>query len=377
MSTGVGEESIPRQPTSRLSMSSRAPPFSVQAPTTAAASATSTQLENGRDQATDAWPASYHYYKDGSERKPLRAVANPVDDVDNFLEAQFSLGRLNGMLKHLWFAGSRRPAMQLHFQVAMGRQIVLADRMDLHLLWDSTGRLFMKPLPTFLLSPSDSPTSAGKDEALLLRCSETARSVALGFLYTYACLICSETDFHMANQMYLLPRKDDDSTIKWTAWKKLAREILRMHDVEKVHPRFQRAELRMSRLNTIHRLTGLSAFDPDVSSWNNYSSLFLDNLTWISAATILIALVLTAMQVGLATDRLKGDQGFQRASYGFTVFAILGPMCAFGLVVLAALLNLTMDLPVLFRDMRALARASVHGRGHQRGTGGTSSGLPP
>lgn len=40
------------------------------------------------------------------------------------------------------------------------------------------------------------------------------------------------------------------------------------------------------------------------------------------------------MQVGLATDALGKDQSFQSASYGFTVFSIVGPLAATGLIVL-------------------------------------------
>ncbi|KAI1385836.1 uncharacterized protein F4822DRAFT_414280 [Hypoxylon trugodes] len=81
----------------------------------------------------------------------------------------------------------------------------------------------------------------------------------------------------------------------------------------------------------------------------------------MTAGTVFIALVLTAMQVGLATDRLKYDERFQQASYGFTVFAILGPLGAFGLAVLGALLNLLKDLPWLFASNRV--RESDNGGG--------------
>ena len=55
------------------------------------------------------------------------------------------------------------------------------------------------------------------------------------------------------------------------------------------------------------------------------------------------------MLVGLVTDQLKNNTSFMAAPYGFTVFAILGPLCAFGLVLLAALYNLMKDLPYLLR----------------------------
>ncbi|GAB1311990.1 hypothetical protein MFIFM68171_02200 [Madurella fahalii] len=59
------------------------------------------------------------------------------------------------------------------------------------------------------------------------------------------------------------------------------------------------------------------------------------------------------MQVGLATERLQGNTAFQQASYGFTIFAILGPLCAFGLVVLDALFHLVKDLPSLLGKQRS------------------------
>ena len=45
-----------------------------------------------------------------------------------------------------------------------------------------------------------------------------------------------------------------------------------------------------------------------------------------------IAIVLTAMQVGLATDALQNNRAFQSVSHGFTVVSILGPLVAIGLV---------------------------------------------
>lgn len=307
--------------------------------------------ENGEEKGTtDALPASYQYY----ETSGKRVVANPADDVPAFLQRELSLGGLAGMLKHLWFAGAKHPATPLHFQVAMGREIVVADRIDLHLLWDNGGKLFLKPVPRFLLDPTFWRSN--------LRCPDACachnlpadacrgggpRKVALGFLYTYVCLISSESDFFVANENRLLPRRSNDATIEWADWKALARELLEAHDPGHVHPRFHHAELRLSRINTIHRFTRLPPFDPYIRGWRNYGSLFRDNLAWMAAATIFIALVLTAMQVGLATERLQGNADFQQASYGFTVFAILGPMCAFGLVVLGALFNLVKDLPWL------------------------------
>jgi hypothetical protein len=347
----------------------------------------------------DKLPASYHYYEAHGKKKS-RVVADPAEGVKSFLKRELSLGDLGEMLRHLWFAGAKHRATQLHFQVAMGREIVVADRMDLHLLWDN-GKIFLKPIPRYLLdsdfwqlnlkcldtctcqNPGGAPPAAnpgqlpGNQEQPPVNheqppvnpgllpanqepppCMDAPRKIALGFLYTYACLISSESDFFVANEKRLLPRDTEDSTIKWENWKKLVRELVKNYDPNKIHPRFLRAELRLSRINNISRFTRLPPFDPYLRGWRNYSSLFRDNLAWMAAATVFIALVLTAMQLGLATDRLKDNRSFQRASYGFTVFSILGPMCAFGLVALGALFNLVKDLPWLIGGEKAPAQVA-------------------
>ncbi|OAL53459.1 hypothetical protein IQ07DRAFT_641843 [Pyrenochaeta sp. DS3sAY3a] len=304
----------------------------------------------------DLLPATYHYYE--TPRK--RAIGNPADDVSLFLQRELSLGSLVDMLKHLWFAGARRPAIPLHLHIAMGREIALADRMDLHLLWDNNGKLFIKPIPRYLLDVTfcstnlQTPSNCTCQNFPTKTCGCTPRRVALGFLYTYACLISSESDFHLANELRLLPRNDNDAPIDWAAWKTLTRDLLRIYQRDRTiaHPRFHRAELRLSRLNTIHRFTSLPLFEPYLRSRYNYTGFFRNNITWITAATVFVALVLSAMQVGLTTQRLQTNASFQRASYGFTLFAILGPICAFGLVVLYALFILVKDLPLLLRGRR-------------------------
>ena len=68
--------------------------------------------------------------------------------------------------------------------------------------------------------------------------------------------------------------------------------------------------------------------------WNQYSIFFRDNFAVLASATVYIAIVLTAMQVGPATD-LRNVDIFQSVSYGFTVFSILGPLVATSLIILA------------------------------------------
>ncbi|KAK4073084.1 hypothetical protein Purlil1_13133 [Purpureocillium lilacinum] len=69
-------------------------------------------------------------------------------------------------------------------------------------------------------------------------------------------------------------------------------------------------------------------------AWDRYGAFFRDNLAWLASATVYIAIVLAAMQVGLATE-LGHNDAFQSASYGFTVFSIVGPLAIMALIVLA------------------------------------------
>lgn len=305
------------------------------------------------DGATDLLPASYHYYKANGKRM----VADPARDVLAFLRNELSLGRLDEMLQHLWFAGAKRAPKQLHSQVAVGREIVVVDRMDLHLVWDKDGKIFLKSLPRFLLDPDFwqknlmCPYGCMCPGYSAPSCRDELRKVALGFLYTYACLISSETDFFLANEKRLLPRKKMDATIEWEEWKDLARGLLNGHDPDNVHPRFLRAELRLSRINTINRFTRLPPFQSYLRGWNNYGSFYRDNLAWMAGTAVFVAVVLAAMQVGLATERLQRSASFQSASSGFTVFCILGPICAFGLMVLGSILKFFIaDLPAALKQ---------------------------
>lgn len=61
--------------------------------------------------------------------------------------------------------------------------------------------------------------------------------------------------------------------------------------------------------------------------------MFKANLAPIAGTIVYIGLVLTAMQVGLATYRLSNDDAFQNVSYGFTVFSILAPIILVFLVI--------------------------------------------
>ncbi|KAI6381343.1 hypothetical protein MCOR25_001274 [Pyricularia grisea] len=253
------------------------------------------------------------------------------------IDTETDLERLDKVHQHLWLTGRPMPPRPLHYQRSVGREIVISERMDMHLVWGD-GRIYIKPLPRFFLEPCfwtadlsgrsrlQQKDTAGEDERL-----EEYRRRARGFLYTYAAMVASESDFRIARDHHLLPED-----LEWQAWRKLVAQLLSSEPTAmyaSMHRRFLYGELRLSRLNKIYFYweTPLANY---TAMFNQYGSFFRHNLGLLVSSIGYVVVVLTAMQVGLATD-LKDNQAFQSASYGFAIFAILGPLAALGLIVVA------------------------------------------
>lgn len=232
------------------------------------------------------------------------------------------------------------PPRALHRQILLGREIILTEQMDLHLVW-SESRIYLKPIPRFLLEPqfwTDYLTCLAD-----CKCPETPPQVptegpmicnnrrlwacALGFLISYTALISHESDFHIAQGAHLLT---DD--INWFNWHTFVRELLDTESTyTQINKRFIYGELRLNRLNTIFRLTGgpIRGYQPGFSQ---YGSFFRANFTWLASLLGYMVVVLAAMQVGLGTNALQNNESFQAASYGFTLFTIVGSLLAVAII---------------------------------------------
>ncbi|KAF3059940.1 hypothetical protein GL218_04709 [Daldinia childiae] len=320
----------------------------------------------------DDFPASF---------RDTKGKIHILNDPTAFLSKELSLQKLEVFSKYFWAIGSKRPAAPLNYQIYSRREIIPCERLDLHLVWTNDGRIFIKPLPRFLLSlevwdeylncnvdckcqrgPAKLDTSnalqtphrhgpdnlrganinqAGsiwpqRDVCALRRC-------ALGFLYSYVCLLTYESDFAYAKEHHLLPRSAEESEIHWDDWKKFSKEILAKYKEADVHPRFHRGELRLSRLNFFSRFTQWPLFTSYIRGWRNYGSLVRDNITSLATVTVFIALILTAMQVALATDQIKANPRLMDVSYGFSIFAIFAPLFVLFLVIIEVFYNLLKD----------------------------------
>ncbi|PKS10410.1 hypothetical protein jhhlp_002161 [Lomentospora prolificans] len=269
-------------------------------------------------------PASY--------RTKLDDLAAASDDVDACVANELNLQRLNRVYPWLWIAGRPMPPRPLHHQLLLSREIVITERMDIHLVWTG-GHIYIKPMPRFLLEPhfwyrhlSCRCSGNGGKHTGDLCAPEKLRKCAIGFLFSFAALITHESDFFIAKEKHLLPEG-----VTWHAWRSFVRELDTEHIYRKIDQRFFYGELRLSRLNKIYFFmqTPLRSY---MTRWQQYSGFLQHNLAGIGSAIIYITIVLTAMQVGLATNTLRDSNMFQSVSYGFTIFSILGPPVALGLL---------------------------------------------
>ncbi|OAR02603.1 hypothetical protein LLEC1_06425 [Akanthomyces lecanii] len=288
---------------------------------------------------------------------------------------ELDLQRLTDVHDWLWFAGLPRLPRPLHHQLLIGHEIVITERLDMHLVW-TTGRLFLKPIPRYLLEPSfwtenlncALGCACAHDGKLATQTtttfchSQTLRRRALGFLFSYAALVSHESDFRSAQAKLLLP-----SEVRWLDWRVFVDELDLEHIYSRIDPRFYHAELRLSRLNILYAALR-TPFRGYVPLWNQYGLFIRDNFAWLAGATVYIAIVLTAMQVGLVTESLAHSSSFQAASYGFTVFSILGPLITAALIIIASICVLIVNIirALRFTDRR-IAKINSQGREYSSG----------
>ncbi|CAG8423467.1 unnamed protein product [Penicillium salamii] len=274
-----------------------------------------------------------------SVRTSDQTLANPSKDIQKFLKKDLSVGKLNKIDRYLWLAGAPTPPKPLNYQIATSRLISVDERIDMHMVWEEPRQLHLKPVPRYLLDHQFWETHLICKKSCCISCNDTTstpgachkelKKCALGFLCSYMALIQFESDYTIARQYRLLP-----DNITWEMWLNLVHQLLD-NDVcnpAKINSRYLFGELRLSRLNTIYAIRHGSVLSGYQYTYQNYTELFHDYLAPLTVATVYVALVLTAMQVGLATTVLGGSVSFQNVSYGFTLFAIFGPLVGILLV---------------------------------------------
>jgi uncharacterized membrane protein len=279
-------------------------------------------------------PSAYH-----DDRRSLKTIdRHDSTSFGAYLKHDLNVQRLNKVHKHLWLAGLPQISRTLHSHIMIGRQVLLSERADLHLIWQANS-LYLKPLPDYLMDHSIWRDFLCNDLSLY--------QDANGFLYSYMCLICHKSDLKIAHDLGLLSKEIDWQ--QWTAFSKVVLSHLDYAGLRNISCRYLYGELRLARLNMIYRFcsktTSLRTFIRGYQyTYREYSTFLHRNFAWVLTAIVYITIVLTAMQVGLATNELKDDDRFHHASYGFTVFSIVAPLILVFVVVVLLLALVVFNL---------------------------------
>ncbi|KAI0445803.1 hypothetical protein F4803DRAFT_108112 [Xylaria telfairii] len=246
----------------------------------------------------------------------------PVKDLSSFLRLDLETVMIDRIYDYLWFARDRSlHARPLHQYAVLRRQIVLTEIPSEHLISDYSV-VFIKPLPSYLLL----------HEFWAVHLSHPAlHSAACGLLLSYTWLITYRSDFDIAKDNRLLPEN-----LTWDAWKSVATSFVDHLDASQTQlfsKRYHYGELRMGRVNYIYKLVpslwfdGKPLFDGKpfrgfmpTSMWNG--SFVERNTARLLGLFVFFSLILSAMQVGLATSQLQNDVNFVRAAYGFAIASL-------------------------------------------------------
>ncbi|KAL6883197.1 hypothetical protein HDV57DRAFT_478559 [Trichoderma longibrachiatum] len=246
-------------------------------------------------------------------------ILNPIGNMEEFLHQELLVRKINAVQDWLWACGRPMPPRPLHHQLVLSRDIIVTENPELHLIWGPKG-IHLKPLPEYLLDPAFwEQHILSSSHPIRMEIEQCAR----GFLFSYCALIAHHSDFRLARERGLLP-----DAVSWEYWKTLSSQVLENHCYSAVNPRYWYGELRLGRLNKIYRfrkghlLRGYSR----ISGYAIYGDLIRDNFASLVTVLGYVVIVLTAMQVGLATDKLVSNSAFQAASYGLTVFSIIAPL---------------------------------------------------
>lgn len=253
---------------------------------------------------------------------PASYTASPNHDLYKlYFKAELDLRRLHDISSYLPLAGFHENPEPLHLQKLKCREIFITEQIDLHMVYH-WNQLYIKPLPVWLLKPS-----VWEDHL----CNSDNFPAAIGFLLSYTHLIRYESDYRIAKEKSLLPEG-----LSWKAWVQLANEL--RNNEATTHERFRYGLLSLGRLNLICRCVNFSLITGYLPFLNvNFAEYLQHNFGYLLTVFVYMTMVLSAMQVGLATKQLQNQHIFMQIAAGFAIFSIVLPFCVLLGIMLAAI----------------------------------------
>ncbi|KAE8419576.1 hypothetical protein BDV36DRAFT_251250 [Aspergillus pseudocaelatus] len=171
------------------------------------------------------------------------------EEVDKFLARELRTNMLERLSPYLTFIARRSGAHidALDEHIGKGREIVVTENPDLHLVW-YYNTLYLKPIPHCLLNYAfwrkyfsrNHQAQPYDVSALGSNCL-----YALGFLRSYYHLICHESDFKLAVKQHLIPKG-----ISYWDFQIFIHHFSTIPDAAVAH-RYHYGQLRLTRLNFV------------------------------------------------------------------------------------------------------------------------------
>jgi hypothetical protein len=228
---------------------------------------------------------------------------------------------LESIAPHLWIMTTLSSANvnPLHHQRVKGREIVVTEDPRLHLVWIHD-RIFVKPIPRYLLSHAFWETHLDQKLGSLGDGQSSLRAAATGFLRTYRYLIRHESDFHIAQQDHLRLVPSD---VDWPSFCRFAGDLRHIKDAA-VSRRYYFGELRLTRLNFYAPLLLRKFhFEQVHGQYGDYFARLYGPILFVFAV---VSTALNSMQVALAADQTMAVHWtlVWHASRWFSVLSLLG-----------------------------------------------------
>lgn len=247
--------------------------------------------------------------------KKTHFVSLVDEDIGSFVAQDLDVSGLECIYGSLWMAGRPLIARSLQRLRMIGHDIIPTDQADLHLLKFSK-RILVKPLPKYMLD-------YGFWNRYLCS-SEELHESARGFLLSYIWLIRAPFDLDYAKELNLVPKN-----IEWAWWKSFVKDVMGFVDVNSldgINKRYHYGELRLGRINSIYRIRFMFTHFVRgyLYEYNRYMVYFERNFGWLLSVFVYFSIILSSMEVGSSTPQLSESHAFQRASYGFVTFSIVG-----------------------------------------------------
>lgn len=218
----------------------------------------------------------------------------------------------------------------IHVHLIKGRTVRVVNDPKLHLIWNYD-TVYIKPLPLFLLNfgfwtenlLSNRVAGPPTPESWHAKDVSPSCRQALGFLRTYSFLIKSATDLRLAQDLYLLP-----PNITFTQFNNIFSPIRKLPD-DFVSSRYRWGQIRLNRLNWAMRWRFFTSpsrpllwrYHQDYWHSKQYLQQFGPPLLFGFAA---ISLILSSMQVAIASSGDRLPVAFGTTTYVFSVICMIG-----------------------------------------------------